>query len=63
MTAEEFKRLQAALGWTNARMASLLKKTPQSISNYRTQRQVIPGHVKTMLEQTLHKMRTSTPTQ
>ena len=57
MTPEEFKRRQAALGWTNAKMASHLRKTPQSISNYRNERQKIPAHVEVLLDAALKKLR------
>jgi len=57
MTPEEFKRRQVALGWTNAKMASHLRKTPQSISNYRTHRQKIPEHVEVLLDAALKKLR------
>lgn len=57
MTPEEFKRRQAALGWTNAKMASHLRKTPQSISNYRNNRQKIPAHVEVLLDAAIKKLR------
>lgn len=57
MTPDEFKRIQAALGWTNAKMASHLRKTPQSISNYRTNRQKIPEHVKVLLDAAIKRLR------
>lgn len=57
MTPDEFKRRQSALGWTNAKMASHLRKTPQSISNYRNGRQKIPEHVHVLLEAALRKLR------
>jgi len=63
MTPEEFKRKQAALGWTNAKMASHLRKTPQSISNYRNNRQAIPEHVDVLLEAAIRKLREKQPTQ
>lgn len=53
MTPAEFKRRQSALGWTNAKMASHLRKTPQSISNYRNERQKIPEHVEVLLDAAL----------
>uniref|UniRef100_A0AAU7VGG9 HTH cro/C1-type domain-containing protein n=1 Tax=Dinoroseobacter phage vB_DshS_R26L TaxID=3161158 RepID=A0AAU7VGG9_9CAUD len=61
MTPEEFKRRQAALGWTNAKMASHLRKTPQSISNYRNNRQKIPEHVEVLLDAALRKLREQKP--
>ncbi len=57
MTPDEFKRKQAALGWTNAKMASHLRKTPQSISNYRNGRQKIPEHVGVLIETAIAKLR------
>lgn len=57
MTPDEFKRRQTALGWTNARMASHLRKTPQSISNYRTGRQTIPEHVDVLLDSAIQSLR------
>lgn len=57
MTPDEFKRRQSALGWTNAKMASHLRKTPQSISNYRNGRQKVPEHVHVLLEAALRKLR------
>ena len=57
MTPDEFKRRQSALGWTNAKMASHLRKTPQSISNYRNARQKIPEHVQVLLEAALKSLR------
>lgn len=57
MTPEEFKRRQSALGWTNAKMASHLRKTPQSISNYRNGRQKIPAHVEVLIEAALKRLR------
>ncbi len=57
MTPEEFKRKQSALGWTNAKMAGHLRKTAQSISNYRNGRQRIPEHVDVLLESALRKLR------
>lgn len=57
MTPDEFKRKQSALGWTNARMASHLRKTPQSISNYRNGRQTIPAHVNVLLDAALKRLR------
>jgi len=57
MTPDEFKRRQLALGWTNAKMASHLRKTPQSISNYRNERQKIPEHVDVLLDAAINKLR------
>ena len=57
MTPEEFKRRQTALGWTNARMAGHLRKTAQSVSNYRTGRQAIPAHVDVLLEAAIKEIR------
>ena len=57
MTPDEFKRRQSSLGWTNAKMASHLRKTPQSISNYRNGRQKIPEHVLFLLESALKELR------
>lgn len=57
MTSDEFKRKQSALGWTNAKMASHLRKTPQSISNYRNNRQTIPEHVNVLIDNALRKLR------
>lgn len=57
MTPDEFKRRQSALGWTNAKMASHLRKTPQSISNYRNARQKIPEHVGVLLDAALKSLR------
>ena len=57
MTPAEFKRRQSALGWTNAKMASHLRKTPQSISNYRNARQRIPEHVEVLLDAALKNLR------
>lgn len=57
MTPAEFKRRQSALGWTNARMASHLRKTPQSVSNYRNARQSIPAHVDVLLDAALKELR------
>ena len=57
MTPEEFKAKQAALGWTNGRMARHLRKTAQSISNYRNGRQKIPEHVDVLLQLVLKEMR------
>jgi transcriptional regulator with XRE-family HTH domain len=57
MTPDEFKRKQTVLGWTNAKMARHLGKTPQSISNYRNGRQKIPEHVQILLEALLRKFR------
>ena len=57
MTPDEFKRRQSALGWTNAKMASHLRKTPQSISNYRNSRQQIPAHVDVLLDAAIAVLR------
>jgi len=57
MNPEQFKHKQEALGWTNAKMASHLRKTPQSISNYRNNRQKIPEHVDVLLEAALTNLR------
>jgi hypothetical protein len=57
MTPDEFKRRQSSLGWTNAKMASHLRKTPQSISNYRNARQKIPEHVNVLLDAALKSLR------
>jgi len=57
MTPAEFKRRQSSLGWTNAKMASHLRKTPQSISNYRNARQRIPEHVEVLLDAALKSLR------
>lgn len=57
MTPDEFKRRQSSLGWTNAKMASHLRKTPQSISNYRNARQKIPEHVSVLLDAALKSLR------
>lgn len=61
MTPDEFKRRQNALGWTNAKMASHLRKTPQSISNYRNKRQAIPEHVDVLLDAAIKKLREVKP--
>ena len=61
MTPEEFKRKQAALGWTNAKMARHLRKTPQSISNYRNGRQTIPEHVDFLLKTAIKSLRDHSP--
>lgn len=63
MKPDEFKRRQAALGWTNAKMASQLRKTPQSISNYRSSRQKIPEHVDVLLDAALTLLRASKASQ
>lgn len=63
MTPDEFKRRQTALGWTNAKMASHLRKTPQSISNYRNARQAIPAHVDLLLDAAIKKLREVKPSQ
>lgn len=60
MKPDEFKRRQDALGWTNAKMASHLRKTPQSISNYRNKRQAIPEHVEVLLDAAIRNLREST---
>jgi len=57
MTPDEFKRRQTALRWTNAKMASHLRKTPQSISNYRNSRQEIPDHVEVLLDAAVKALR------
>jgi len=57
MTSDEFIRKQTALGWTNVKMASQLRKTPQSISNYRNKRQAIPEHVEVLLDAAIKKLR------
>ena len=57
MSPDEFKRRQSALGWTNAKMASHLRKTPQSICNYRNARQKIPEHVGVLLDAALKSLR------
>jgi len=57
MTPEDFKRKQSALKWTNTKMARHLRKTPQSISNYRTGRQQIPEHVEFLLEAAMKSLR------
>jgi len=62
MTPQEFKRIQSALGWTNAKMAGHLRKTAQSISNYRNNRQAIPEHVNVLLDAALQKMRAASTT-
>jgi hypothetical protein len=61
MTPDEFKRRQASLGWTNAKMASHLRKTAQSVSNYRNARQKIPEHVTVLLDAALAKLRLAPP--
>lgn len=61
MTPEKFKQWQTALGWTNAKMARHLCKTPQSVSNYRNKRQRIPAHVDVLLEAALRKLRDVPP--
>tara|TARA_R110000850_G_scaffold55490_3_gene131230 strand:+ start:130 stop:327 length:198 start_codon:yes stop_codon:yes gene_type:complete len=63
MTPDEFKRRQSSLGWTNAKMASHLRKTPQSISNYRNSRQKIPEHVDVLLDAAIQKLRAAPVTQ
>lgn len=50
MTPDDFKTIQADLGWTNGRMATFLRKSEQTVSNYRNARQRIPDHVETLLE-------------
>lgn len=57
MTPDEFKRRQTALGWTNAKMASHLRKTPQTVSNYRNNRQRIPEHVDVLLDAAIKNLR------
>lgn len=49
MQAVEFARLQASMRKTNVALARDLKKCPQSVSNYRSGRQVIPAHVAAMM--------------
>jgi hypothetical protein len=57
MNAEDFKRKQAALGWTNVKMARHLRKTTQTVSNYRNSRQRIPEHVDVLLDAELKRLR------
>lgn len=57
MTPEQFKKKQTALSWTNAKMASHLRKTAQSVSNYRNGRQAIPEHVDVLLDAALRTLR------
>lgn len=61
MTPAEFKRKQTALGWSNARMAKHLRKTPQSVSNYRTGRQSVPEHVDVLIDAALRRLRDAPP--
>lgn len=61
MTPEQFKRLQDALGWTNAKMAKHLRKSAQSVSNYRNGRQTIPAHVQVMIDAALRTLRDAPP--
>ena len=56
MTPAEFKRKQSALGWTNAKMATHLRKSAQTISNYRNARQTIPEHVEVLLTAALERL-------
>lgn len=57
MQKEEFIKLQQALGWSNVKMAKHLRKTSQSVSNYRTGRQTIPEHVRVMIRHVIKELR------
>lgn len=61
MEKDDFIRMQKALGWSNVKMAKHLRKTAQSVSNYRTGRQAIPEHVKVMIRSALREMRDKKP--
>lgn len=61
MSPEQFKQRQDALGWTNAKMAKHLRKSAQSVSNYRNGRQSIPAHVDVMLEAAIRTLRDAPP--
>ena len=50
MTQEEFVRRQEALGWTNKQVAYHCRRSEQTVSNWRNQRQVIPDYVELLLD-------------
>lgn len=50
MTPAQFIKKQASLEMTNRQMARLLRKSAQSICNYRHGRQRIPDHVGALIE-------------
>ncbi|UXO93754.1 hypothetical protein Pan1_39 [Pseudanabaena phage Pan1] len=61
MTPAEFKNKQSALGWTNQKMATHLRKSAQTISNYRNGRQTIPEHVEVLLVTALERLHSVPP--
>ena len=50
MEATEFRRRQRVLGWTNKKIAEFTKKSEQTVSNWRNDRQSIPDHVEILLD-------------
>lgn len=50
MNSKEFRRRQRALGWTNKKIADFVRKSEQTVSNWRNDRQAIPEHVELLLD-------------
>lgn len=50
MDAAEFRKRQRQLGWTNKKIAEFVRKTEQTVSNWRNERQSIPDHVELLLD-------------
>jgi len=50
MNSVEFRERQSQLGWTNKKIAEFVKKSEQSVSNWRNDRQSIPDHVEMLLD-------------
>jgi transcriptional regulator with XRE-family HTH domain len=51
MTPEQFKDLQAAAGWTNAKIADRLRVSEPTVERWRTGKTRIPGPVELLLPQ------------
>lgn len=50
MKSAEFRKRQRQLGWTNKQVAKFVRKTEQTVSNWRNERQSIPDHVEVLLD-------------
>jgi len=50
MDATEFRKRQRRLGWTNKKIADFVRKSEQTVSNWRNERQSIPDHVEVLLD-------------
>jgi hypothetical protein len=50
MDKEEFLKRQVALNWSNQRMAQAVRRSLQTVSNWRCGRQKIPAYVGVILD-------------